>query len=151
MSPPLKIGTSVGAGTAGSVLAAELSSNPDVKVLLIEAGGHESWISRVPLLAPMQMIVDSTWNYQTVPQSHSHVGFHDQVENTSAHNSKLLHMGSLQSDILFQISSVPRGKFLGGTGNMNFYIHNVSSAEANPILASALETSCQRFLFNAVS
>lgn len=115
----------IGAGTAGSVLAAELSSNPDVKVLLIEAGGHESWISRVPLLAPMQMIVDSTWNYQTVPQSHSHVGFHD------------------------QISSVPRGKFLGGTGNMNFYIHNVSSAEANPILASALETSCQSRLLSS--
>ncbi|XP_059081800.1 neither inactivation nor afterpotential protein G-like isoform X2 [Tigriopus californicus] len=109
----------VGGGTGGSVLASELSSNPAIKVLLIEAGGHESWISRVPLLAPMQMILDSTWNYQTVPQSHSHVGFHD------------------------QISTVPRGKFVGGTGNMNFYIHNVSSIEVHPKLVSALETSRQ--------
>ena len=40
----------VGAGTAGCLLANRLSADPDVKVLLIEAGGKDDWIwIRIPV------------------------------------------------------------------------------------------------------
>jgi len=62
----------VGAGSAGCVLAARLSENPETRVLLLEAGPpDDSDHIRVP--ASLNLLFQSTydWNYQTVPQERS--------------------------------------------------------------------------------
>lgn len=58
----------VGAGSAGSALAARLSENENATVLLIEAGGNELLLMDVPLFAPVLRNIPSiNWNYLTEP------------------------------------------------------------------------------------
>ena len=59
----------VGAGTAGSVLAARLTEQPDVRVLLLEAGpadGPERM--SVPGAWPTLIGSEVDWRYTTAPQ-----------------------------------------------------------------------------------
>ncbi|REE89189.1 GMC family oxidoreductase [Cupriavidus plantarum] len=60
-----------GAGTAGSVVAGRLAENPEVRVLLIEAGGSDD----VPEVAnpsqwPMNLGSVRDWNFSAQPNSH---------------------------------------------------------------------------------
>lgn len=68
----------VGSGTAGSVLAARLSEDPDLKVGLIEAGGPAS-DPRIAQPARWPLLQGSAidWAYRTVPQPHTANRVHD--------------------------------------------------------------------------
>lgn len=85
----------IGGGTAGSVVAARLSENPQWKVLLIEAGGDEPIPSSVPAWVTAYWgRNDTDWLYQTEPQEKA---------CRSSEN----------------ICSWPRGKMLGGCSVIN--------------------------------
>ena len=60
----------VGGGTAGLVLAARLSENPDHQVLVIEAGSDQTSDPRVvtPALWPTMLNTESDWSMRTVEQ-----------------------------------------------------------------------------------
>lgn len=91
----------VGSGTAGSVLAARLSEDPTVTVLLLEAGGDHydvPW-SHVPTFSPLLQLTSMNWQLKTVAQEHAAFGFRNrQIE-------------------------WPRGKCLGGTSVLNYLLY----------------------------
>lgn len=69
----------VGAGTAGCVVASQLSEMPDIRVLLIEAGGYFNWLSTVPLAAPLMQGTSVDWSYKTELQYYSSRGLINNV------------------------------------------------------------------------
>ena len=82
----------VGAGSAGCVLAARLSEDPDVDVLLLEAGGPDTTREiRIPAAFSKLFKTEVDWNYETEPQP--------QLAGRSIY--------------------WPRGKVLGGSSSLN--------------------------------
>jgi len=88
----------VGGGTAGCVLASRLSEDPNVSVLLIEAGKTNAGVlqSQIPLACPSLFKGTYDWNLETVPQP-------------ALGNAK---------------SFWPRGKMLGGTSSINAVMYH---------------------------
>ena len=87
----------VGAGSAGPVVAARLSEDKNVKVLLLEAGGHydEHPLFHVPLHWLQLEKTEYDWEYYTEPQNVSCLGLNERR------------------------SYWPRGKVLGGSHILN--------------------------------
>jgi choline dehydrogenase len=83
----------VGAGSAGCVLAARLSEDPKNSVLLLEAGGEDSyWLLHMPLAFPrVSSLPAFNWGYSGEPEPH-------------ADNRRI---------------AMPRGKVLGGSSTIN--------------------------------
>ena len=86
----------VGAGSAGCVLANRLSADPDVRVLLLEAGGRDdSFLIHMPAGIARLTAPKLNWLYQTEPQP------------------------ALRGRRLFW----PRGKTLGGSSSINAMVY----------------------------
>jgi choline dehydrogenase len=83
----------VGAGSAGAIISARLSDDPDVSVLLIEAGPDDgAFTIRMPAAVSINIKGDRyNWQYRTEPQA------------------------ALGGRALYQ----PRGKVLGGSSSLN--------------------------------
>lgn len=64
----------IGGGSAGCVLAARLSEDPDMSVCLLEAGGDgKSFLIRAPMMGAAMISGKpkiNNWAFQTVPQEH---------------------------------------------------------------------------------
>ncbi|EFA05528.1 glucose dehydrogenase [FAD, quinone] [Tribolium castaneum] len=89
----------VGGGSAGSVIANRLTEIPSWKVLLLEAGGHETEISDVPVLSLYLHKSKLDWGYKTEPQTEACKAM---IENRS---------------------SWTRGKVLGGSSVLNTMLY----------------------------
>jgi len=58
-----------GAGSSGSVIARRLAKNPNVKILLLEAGGTDDLPACLdPNIWPTNLKTDRAWQFETTPQ-----------------------------------------------------------------------------------
>ncbi|RZF33403.1 hypothetical protein LSTR_LSTR015364 [Laodelphax striatellus] len=88
----------VGAGSAGNVLANRLTET-DYRVLLLEAGGDETEISDVPLLAAYLQLSQLDWKFKTEPQGTACLAMKNNRCNW------------------------PRGKVIGGSSVLNYMLY----------------------------
>ena len=79
----------VGAGAGGAVVAARLSEDPSIRVLLLEAGPAEYPDSDVPANYGMLQLSEIDWQFKTEPQTYCCGSFINRVRKSS--NGKTVH------------------------------------------------------------
>ncbi|XP_055847607.1 glucose dehydrogenase [FAD, quinone] isoform X2 [Episyrphus balteatus] len=89
----------IGAGSGGAVVASRLSETKNATVLLLEAGDQETFLSDVPLTAPLTQITRYNWGYKSDPVKNACQGLRGGVCNW------------------------PKGRGLGGTSLINFMLY----------------------------
>ncbi|XP_030565116.1 glucose dehydrogenase [FAD, quinone] [Drosophila novamexicana] len=89
----------VGAGSAGCVLANRLSEISTARVLLLEAGDQETFISDVPLTAALTQTTRYNWGYKAEATPNACQGLRNGVCNW------------------------PKGRGIGGTSLINFMLY----------------------------
>lgn len=112
----------IGAGSAGSVLAARLSEDPSTRVLLLEFGGSDrSVLIQMPSALSIPMNMDKyNWGYESEPEPG---------------------LGGRRMNL-------PRGKVLGGSSSINGMVyvrgaHRISTAgRPRARTAGPMPTSC---------
>ncbi len=86
----------VGGGSAGAVIAARLSEDPQVRVCLVEAGGPPPALAAMPVAcAALQLDPETDWMYEGDP-------------------------GEVGLGVTDRRMMVPRGKMLGGSSGLNY-------------------------------
>lgn len=81
------------------MVANRLTENPDWKVLLLEAGKDESFISDIPVGAALQSATGYNWGYKSEKMTTACLG------------------------LIGQRCNLARGKALGGTSVINFLLY----------------------------
>jgi choline dehydrogenase-like flavoprotein len=89
----------IGAGSAGAVVASRLSEDPSVKVLLLEAGGPESYLGDIPGTSSYLYNSPLDWGFVTKPQNASFLNAYEHRANWT------------------------RGKALGGSSSINGMVY----------------------------
>ncbi|XP_008547316.1 ecdysone oxidase [Microplitis demolitor] len=100
----------IGAGSGGSVLANRLSEISHWKILLLEAGKDEIFLTDIPLLAASMHLTSYNWGYRT--------------EKSDKNKTNGYCLSMIQGRCNW-----PRGKAVGGTSVINFMIHSRGSAQ----------------------
>lgn len=85
----------VGGGSAGSLLATRLSEVPHWKILVLEAGEDEAFLSDVPAVGIFLQNTQFNWRFKNEPRSSCCLAYEGRQ------------------------CKAPRGKVLGGTGVLN--------------------------------
>ena len=112
----------VGSGSAGAAVAGRLSEDPDVTVLLVEAGAARKPMSvKVPAAFPTQFKTKLDWEVYTEPEPH------------------------LDGRVIYH----PRSKLLGGCSGMNAMIYirgnrSRCSSARRPTHAGPVSTTAPR-------
>jgi choline dehydrogenase-like flavoprotein len=89
----------IGAGSSGSVITNRLTEVPGWKVLLLEAGKDEIFLTDMPVFSAHFQLTDYNWGYRAQPQKGACLGLKDQR------------------------CPWPRGKGMGGTSIINYMIY----------------------------